>query len=225
MARHISEQYDSELDTLRSRFMTMGGMVERQLQSAIKAYTNKDSALAMEVRSDESQINEAAVTLSDEITAIIARRQPAASDLRFLVSVMKNTNDLERVGDEAKRIAKLALLNQSHDLPANMLGVIVRMNSRVSSMLSKSLDSFVRLDLERARETVADDKQVDSQYRNLFIECSDALSKVPSNVDLFLSLIWVARSLERIGDHTKNIAESIVYLVEGSHYRSNEPSL
>lgn len=225
MARHISEQYDSELDTLRSRFMTMGGMVERQLQSAIKAYTNKNSALAMEVRSNESQINEAAVTLSDEITAIIARRQPAASDLRLLVSVMKNTNDLERVGDEAKRIAKLALLNQPHDLPANMLGAIVRMNSQVSSMLSTSLDSFVRLDLERARETVAEDKQVDSQYHNLFIGCSDALSKVPSNVDLFLSLIWVARSLERIGDHTKNIAESIVYLVEGHHYRIHESSV
>ena len=196
-------------------------MVERQLQSAVKAYTTKNSALAMEVRSNEAQINEVEVTLNDEITAIIARRQPAARDLRFLVSVMKNTNDLERVGDEAKRIAKLALSNQSHDLPASMLGAIAQMNSQVSSMLSISLDSFVRLDLERARETVANDEKVDLQYRNLFIECSEALSKVPSNVDLFLSLIWVARSLERIGDHTKNIAESIVYLVEGSHYRTN----
>lgn len=219
MSRHISEQFDVELDAVRLVMMEMGGLVERQVETAVRSFVTHDAALAYEVLTQESEVNRLEVELDDQCVRTIALRQPAARDLRFVISMMKAGTDLERAGDEAARIAKMT--NEVSRLVPSPDGYadLSRMGELVTNMVRGSLDAFARKSLEVAYGVIASDVEVDA----LFGKSEENLYGL-ANADLEVSkraicTVWVARSLERIGDHAKNIGEHLVYLIEGTDVR------
>jgi len=219
MNRHISEQYDEELDGVRSLLLEMGGMVEQQLQKACQSLYNHDAELADVVRVGDARVNELEVDIDDLCVHIIARRQPAATDLRTLISILKASTDLERVGDEAERIAKMAKKVADLELPANQYSEIREMAGNVQTMLADALDAFARLSPETAVRVIDADEAVDIAYKAILADMGAARKSQPDQVDRFLTVLWVARSLERCGDHAKNLCEYIVYLVKGQDVR------
>jgi len=219
MNRHISEQYDTELDSARSLLLEMGGLVEQQLQEACQALYNHDLELADKVRAGDAVINQHEVDIDDLCAQIIARRQPAATDLRTLISIMKASTDLERIGDEAERIAKMAQKIANLEQPADHYGDIRKMASMVQSMLADALDAFARLSAEGAVKVIEADEAVDDAYDNIVKEMGSAMKSDPDSIEQSLTILWVARALERGGDHAKNLCEYIVYLVKGTDVR------
>lgn len=224
MSRHISEQYDAELDSLRRRLMEMGGLVERQVEDACQAVFAHDSELATRVRTTDKEVNALELEIDDQCIHIIARRQPAAGDLRLLITMMKVCTDLERVGDEAGRIAKSALALVGLDFPANQYGDIRHLSGLVSKMLARSLDALARLDVEAAVANIGADSEVDRAYDNVIRDYSAAMEQRPETVKQRLNVFWAARALERIGDHAKNVAEHVVFLVKGQDVRHTHKS-
>lgn len=224
MNRHISEQYDEELDSVRSLLLEMGGLVEQQLQKACQSLYNHDSELADVVRVGDARVNELEVDIDDLCVHIIARRQPAATDLRTLISILKASTDLERVGDEAERIAKMAKKVADLELPANQYGEIREMAGNVQTMLADALDAFARLSPETAVRVIDADEAVDIAYKAILADMGAAMKAQPDQVERALTVLWVARSLERCGDHAKNLCEYIVYLVKGQDVRHADAS-
>jgi phosphate transport system protein len=219
LSRHISEQYDAELEIVRRRLMEMGGMVEQQLRDAIKAISTYDAELASRVSARDHEVNRFEVTLDEQCIHIIARRQPTATDLRLLVTVMKSSTDLERIGDEANRIAKMARELANLDFQNNVYGETAKLGQLATTMVSRALDALARLDTQEALDLIAADKQVDEEYRAVIQTLANSMTENPDAVERDLHLIWVARSLERVGDHAKNISEYVLYLVEGKDIR------
>lgn len=219
MNRHISEQYDAELDSARSLLLEMGGLVEHQLQQACQSLYSHDMELADKVRIGDAAINQLEVDIDNLCAQIIARRQPAATDLRTLISVMKASTDLERIGDEAERIAKMAQKVANMAQPADHYGDIREMASLVHAMLADALDSFARLSAEDALKVIEADEAVDDAYDNIVKEMGSEMKSQPETIERSLTVLWVARALERCGDHAKNLAEYIVYLVKGTDVR------
>ena len=219
MNRHISEQYENELAQLHDLLMEMGGIVERQVTNASMALIEHDQNLAEQVRNEEHKINHLEIELDDLCVAIIAKRQPTAGDLRRVVSVMKMIVDLERIGDEAERIAKMALRLVGSTKPDHQYAGFRKIHNVVAEGLSRTLDAFARQDLDNALAAIAMDKAVDSAYKELTALCTSDLAQNSHEVDNILSVMWVARSLERIGDHAKNISEYIIYQVKGEDVR------
>ena len=199
--------------------MEMGGIVERQVNNACIAFIDHDQSLAEAVKQDETKINDLEVELDDLCVAIIAKRQPTAGDLRRVVSVMKMIVDLERVGDEAERIAKMALKLVGSDKPANEYATFRKIHTAVASGLQQTLDAFARQNVDNALAAIAADKDVDLAYKELTALCKQALVEQTYDVEIVLSLLWAGRSLERIGDHAKNISEYIIYQVMGEDVR------
>ncbi|TNF88454.1 MAG: phosphate signaling complex protein PhoU [Gammaproteobacteria bacterium] len=224
MNRHISEQYDLELDSARSLLLQMGGLVEQQLQQACQALYSHDLELAEKVRAGDAAINQLEVDIDDLCAQIIARRQPAATDLRTLISVMKASTDLERIGDEAERIAKMAQKIANLEQPADHYGDIREMASMVHTMLADALDAFARLSAEGAVQVIDADEAVDDAYDEIVKEKGAAMKSDPDSIELSLTILWVARALERCGDHAKNLCEYIVYLVKGTDVRHADAS-
>ena len=216
MNRHISETYDAELDSVRWRLLAMGGLVEKQLQRAVRAFANHDLGLAGEVRAADDEINRLEVELDDHCISIIALRQPAATDLRLLVCIMKAGTDLERVGDEADRIAKAAVAAAPLPQPRNQHADIVRLSVLVEAMLGRALDAFARLDVDAAYDVIAADAEVDDEYDAVIRNAGETTTAEP---ELWLNTMWAARALERIGDHAKNLCEHVVYMVKGKDVR------
>lgn len=216
MNRHISEQFGVALENLRLRLLAMGGLVEQQLQKAVRAFTTHDSALAEEVRAADDEVNRFEVELDDECIATIALRQPAATDLRLLVCIMKAGTDLERVGDEADRIAKAALAAAGLPRPDNQHAEILRLSELAAVMLRRALDAFARLDVDEAYDVMAADAELDDEYDAVVRNAGEATDREP---ELWLNTLWTARALERIGDHAKNLCEHVVYTVEGTDVR------
>lgn len=221
MSKHISGEYDKELHSLQTTLTTLGGVAEQQLQNAMKAFLTNDSKLAAQVKATELQINRYAIELDREVTSVIARRQPAAADLRLIVSVLKNGTDIERVGDEAERIAKMSDRLSLYDSTRPYHGPLTELYGRVSSALRTSLDVYARLDVETALKTIAGDREVDALYDLVVKKVTEEMTKNQSRLTSELSIIWVARSLERISDHAKNICETVVYLVHGQNIMHN----
>ena len=216
MNRHISEQYGSALENLRLRLLAMGGLVEQQLQKAVRAFTTHDSALAQEVRAADDEVNRFEVEIDDECIATIALRQPAAADLRLLVCIMKAGTDLERVGDEADRIAKATIAAATLPPPANQHAEIAHLSELVAVMLRRALDTFARLDVDAAYDVIAADAEVDDAYDAVVRNAGEVTAREP---ELWLNTLWTARALERIGDHAKNLCEHVVYMVKGTDVR------
>jgi phosphate transport system protein len=219
MARHISEQYDIELSQIRELLMEMGGLVEQQVTRACQALTTHDMSLAEQVRDDEARLNQMEVELDDHCVSIIAKRQPTAGDLRIVVSVMKAITDLERVGDEADRIAEMALSIANSEMPVDQYADFRDMSEKAAKSLNRTLDAFARLDVESALRVIEADTEIDLAYNQLVRRCIEAMRDQPEQIANSISLIWAARALERIGDHAKNISEYVIYQVKGLDVR------
>lgn len=222
---HISEQYEIELDHARNKLMEMGGLVEQQLRTACQALTTHDVELAQTVKPSDKKINAIEVALDELCIQIIARRQPAATDLRTLISIMKASTDLERIGDEAERIAKMAIAMSKFEYPSDQYNDIRGLADIAAAMVSGALDAFARLDANRAIQIIQQDDEVDDGYDNIVRDRGQNLPRLgvePEGFERALHVIWVARALERIGDHAKNISEYVVYLVKGQDVRHRD---
>lgn len=217
--QHISKQFNSDLEEVRSHILTMGGMVEKQVVDSVQALVEADSALASEVISNEKNVNGMERRIDEECTRIIALRQPAASDLRLLVAATKTNTDLERIGDEANKIAKMAIrLSEDGALPKGYIEVR-HIGHHVLAMLRQSLDAFARFDVEQAVAVVREDKQVDVEYESAMRLMVTFMMEDPRYIKRVLNVLWSLRALERIGDHARNISEQVIYLVKGKDVR------
>lgn len=219
MKQHISSQFDEELESIRSKVLTMGGLVEKQLNNAIKSLIEGDIKLAEKVINNEIEINTYEVSIDQECVQILVRRQPAAGNLRFVMAVSKTITDLERVGDEAEKIAKMSIDLIEKKEPKPYYISIKAMGTLVSNMLRNSLDSFARIDAKRALDIAAEEPKSDEQYDSILRQLMTYMTEDVNNIEGALDAIWVVRSLERIGDHARNICEAIIYLVEGKDIR------
>ena len=217
--QHISQQFNSDLRDLRNHVLVMGGLVEKQVSDATLALVNADTELAAYVRQTESDIDKLEVTIDEECTRVIAKRQPTASDLRLVVAIAKMVNDLERIGDEAEKIAKIGVkLTEEGQSPRGYVEVR-HISSHVSQMVHDALDAFTRFDLELALRVMKEDKAVDTEYKTAMRSLVTFMMEDPRNITAILNIIWVLRSLERIGDHARNICEHVIYMVKGKDVR------
>ncbi|MCG8312237.1 MAG: phosphate signaling complex protein PhoU [Pseudomonadales bacterium] len=216
---HISQQFNEDLEEIRTHILNMGGMVEKQVIDAVNSLIDVDSSLAMEVISTEKQVNGFERQIDEECTRLIALRQPAASDLRLIVAVTKTNVDLERVGDEANKIAKMAIkLSEEGQLPRGYVEVR-HIGNHVSTMLHQSLDAFARFDVEQAIKVVREDNDVDIEYESAMRQLVTFMMEDPRYIKRVLNVMWSLRALERIGDHARNIAEQVIFLVKGQDIR------
>ena len=216
---HIMTQFDEELEEIRTQLMEMGGKVEQQLKDSIQAVIEADSSLAEEVIREERLVDEMEVDIDEACILIIARRQPAASDLRFVMMVTKAINDLERIGDEARKIANHAVILSEQDGLSQGYKEVRHLGDSVSGMLANALDAFARFDVEAAMKTLEEDAQVDLDYKSALRELVTYMMEDPRSISRAINILWVVRSLERIGDHAKNLCEQIVYVVKGKDIR------
>jgi len=216
---HISRQFNSELEDIRTRVLQMGGLVEEQIGRAINALVGGDSTLAEAVVTDDYKVNRMEVNIDEECSQIIARRQPAAGDLRLVVAVIKTITDLERIGDEAEKIAHMATRLATEERPKNNYMEIQALGDHVRMMVHDALDAFARLDIEAAIRIAREDERVDSEYEGVMRQMITFMMEDPRTISRTLNVIWAARALERIGDHACNICEYIIYLVKGKDVR------
>ncbi len=218
--KHISTQFDSDLGDVSSRVLEIGGMVEAQLQNAARALLTSDLAAADLAIAAGDRVNAMEIEIDSEISAIIARRQPAARDLRLLIAISKTTANLERVGDEAEKIARMAKSivhsGQAQRVPSAELRVAADL---AASLLRKSLDGFARLDLAQAVSILKDDDLIDTEFNGFVRTLITYMMEDPRKISPSLDLLFVAKALERIGDHAKNIAEFTIYIVKGADVR------
>jgi phosphate transport system protein len=219
LSQHISRSFNAELENLRNEVLSMGGMVEDRLHSAIEAIVAGDSELGLQVAGNDHEINRMEVTIDEECNRILATRGPAAVDLRLIVAVIKAITDLERVGDEAQRIGYLASKLASEQQPADHYHELSNLGEHVKKMLHDALDAFSRLDAKDALEVVEEDKIVDEEYDMILRQCISMMMEDPRTIRRFMDVSWVARGLERIGDHAKNICEYVIYMVHGQDIR------
>lgn len=219
---HIVKQFDGELEDIRTMLMEMGGEVEQQLKDAITSVAGVDSALAERVIERESHVDEMELDIDEACMLIIARRQPAATDLRLVMMVSKAVNDLERIGDEAKKIASHAIILAEQDVPSKGYTEVRHLGKGVSNILANALDAFARFDVEAALKTLKDDHQIDLEYKTALRELVTYMMEDPRSISRVINILWVVRSLERIGDHAKNLCEQIVFVVKGQDIRHSE---
>lgn len=218
--KHTSRRFDTELETVRERVLLMGGLVENQIRLAMEALINNDVELMNRVIADDHRINALEVEIDEQCNRIIARRQPAANDLRMIMTIIKTITDLERIGDEAKKIAYMARdLSQSEHLHLPRYTEIRHAAKLVLDMLHKSLDSFARLDLGAVAQIVRQDKLVDSEFRTILRYLVTFMMEDPRTISTSLEILFIAKAIERMGDHAQNMAEYVVYLIKGRDAR------
>ncbi len=222
--QHISQQYNADLEELRTEVLEMGGLVEQQIIDAVSAIANADGTLAEHVIQVEEIVDKKEVALDEHCTLVLARRQPAASDLRMVLAVSKITRDLERMGDEAHKVAKMAIaLSEEGDAPHGYVE-LRHIGTSVHKMVHNMLDAFARFDVGVAMDVAREDKVVDREYKSAVRELITYMMEDPRSISRVMNVMWALRSLERVGDHARNIAEHIIYLVKGLDVRHTSVS-
>ncbi|MBU1361487.1 MAG: phosphate signaling complex protein PhoU [Gammaproteobacteria bacterium] len=218
--KHLSSQFDSELNAVSSRVMELGGMVEAQIQQAVYALAEFDAEAADRVIETENRVNAMEIEIDRELSTIIARRQPTARDLRLLIAISKTTANLERVGDEANKIARMVKSiiesGSARALPSTELRIA---SDLASGLLRKALDAFARLDTAAALSILKDDDLIDKEFDGFVRKLVTYMMEDPRTISASLDLLFLAKAIERIGDHAKNIAEFIIYIVKGADVR------
>jgi len=218
--KHLSSQFDSELGAVSSRVMELGGLVESQIQQAIYALSQFSVEVANQVIATEARVNTMEVEVDRELSSIIARRQPTARDLRLLMAISKTTANLERVGDEAEKIARMVCSIIQSGSPRSLPSLELRVAADMASgLLRKALDAFARLDTAAAVLILKEDDQIDQEFNGFVRKLITYMMEDPRMISPSLDLLFVAKAIERIGDHAKNIAEFIIYVVKGEDIR------
>ena len=218
-AAHTSKHFDAELETIRARVLEMGGIVEYQIRYAVEALRSDDTALVSRVIHDEARVNQLERDIDEACTQVIARRAPAANDLRFLTMVYKTLTDLERIGDEAKKIALVARSLRLAERPGPGLAQIQRVATLVIDMLRGALDGLARLEAQVMPDVVRQDEEVDEHFKGILRQLLTYMIEDPRTISRSIDAIFVAKSLERIGDHAKNISEYVIYMTKGKDVR------
>ncbi|MBB4841589.1 phosphate transport system protein [Paucibacter oligotrophus] len=224
--KHLSTQFDAELSGISTRVLEMGGLVESQVAQAVLALTSFSSDIAGAVLKQEEQVNAMEVEIDRDLSSIIARRQPTARDLRLLIAISKTIANLERVGDEAARVARTVqrLINSGVSsrlrLPMSDLAFEAEL---ATALLRKALDAFARLDVDRAVEVLKQDDQIDKEFDGLLRKLITYMMEDPRTISSAIDMVFVAKAIERVGDHAKNLAEVIIYVVKGTDVRHNTP--
>ena len=218
-SQHISKQFDNELENIRERVLAMGGLVEQQLISALRALTESDMQYAETVIRNEPQVNALEVSIDEDCTKILARRQPTARDLRLIMAVIKTITDLERIGDESEKVARMAIdLVEKQGPKAYYVGInSVGVHAR--KMVHGALDAFARMDTRAALSVASEEPKSDEMYVAILRQLITYMMEDPRNITGTIDAVWTARSLERIADHARNICEYVIYFVEGKDVR------
>ena len=219
---HISRRYNADLENLRHKVMTMGGLVGTQLANAITAIVTGDSELGLQVARDDYKVNRIEVAIDEDCNRLLATRSPAASDLRLIVAIIKTITDLERIGDEAEKIGFLASKLAAMDRPTDSYRELKSLGNHVMQMTRDAMNAYVRLDVSAANAVVVEDEEVDQEYETIVRQGITFMMEDPRSIKRVMNVMWVARSLERIGDHAKNICEYVIYMVEGRDVRHTE---
>jgi phosphate transport system protein len=217
---HTSKKFDAELEAVRSRVLQMGGLVEQQINRAMDALAQGDLLLADQVIADDHRVNALEVGIDEDCVHIIAKRQPTAGDLRMVMAVVKTITDLERIGDEAQKIARMAKHIHEQDRRLSTRFAEVRFACNVAlDMLKTALDAFARLDISAAARVVKQDQIVDEQFRAILRQLVTFMMEDPRTISAAIDVLFIAKAIERIGDHAKNMSEYVVYLVMGKDVR------
>ncbi len=224
IGQHISHQFNHELEDIRNKVLTMGGVVEQQIEQAVKAFITTDQELAEKVIQQDDVVNKLEIEIDQECTEILAKRQPAAFDLRLLLATIKIITDLERIGDEAARIAKMSIQLSNSEYYHEEFHEIQHLVDMVKSMLHESLDALARLDLNNVVDIKNQDHKVDREYASIVRQLITRMMEDPRHITRTLDILWIARALERIGDHACNICEQTIYTVKGTDVRHISPA-
>ena len=219
LKHHISSRYNEDLERLRSSVLEMGGLVERQLIQAIGGLTEPDARVIVRVTQEERHINQLERSIDEDCSRILATRGPTASDLRLIITILKTITDLERIGDEGEKIAAIGARLATRELPDGRYRELRNLGELVIEMVHDTLDAFARLDTRLALEVVRRDRTVDEEYEAIHRQNITFMMEDPRSIRRALDIMWVVRSLERIGDHAKNVCEYLIYLVHGKDVR------
>ena len=220
MTEHISKQYDQDLEAIRSRMMQMGGLVEAHIRMAVAGYLDGDVAKANQVIAGDAKVNELELAIDGDLGQIIVRRQPAASDLRLILAASKIVTDLERIGDEATKIARNARdIHANGTLSGTRIVPVGHLSEVALGMLRRALDAFARLDPAAAARVAAEDAAIDEEFRAIMRQLIMHMMEDPRTISTSMMVVWLAKAFERIGDHARNIAEYVIYIVKGRDVR------
>ncbi|OYT93037.1 MAG: phosphate transport system regulatory protein PhoU [Burkholderiales bacterium PBB3] len=218
--KHLSTQFDSELTSVSAQVMELGGLVESQIRQAIYALSQFSVEVANEVSANEARVNAMEIEIDRDLSSIIARRQPTARDLRLLIAISKTTANLERVGDEAEKIARMVRSIIQSGSPRSLPSLELRIAADLASgLLNKALDAFARLDITAAVAILKEDDLIDAEFDGFVRKLITYMMEDPRMISPSLDLLFLAKAIERIGDHAKNIAEFIIYVVKGEDVR------
>ena len=219
-SQHLSSQFDEDLSRLRTHVLQMGGLVETQVSGAIDAYSTGEVASVKSIVETDRKVNELEKAIDDDCAHIIAKRQPAASDLRLVLGISKIVTDLERAGDEAKKIAKgVRRIYEAGHMPSQYGIGIRHLAEAALSLVRQSLDAFARLDAKQSQEVIKADSDVDTGFKSIIRQLITHMMEDPRTITTSIEIISIARAIERIGDHAKNVAEQVVFIVEGRDIR------
>jgi phosphate transport system protein len=220
LSQHIAKQFDAELESVRARVLQMGGIVEQQIVLAVEALSTGNIEQCDRIIAADHRVNALEIEIDEQCSHIIARRQPTAIDLRMVLAVIKTITDLERIGDEASKIARMAKnLHQRDQLQLPRYRDIRHVADIAVDMLRQSLDAFARLDVAVPARVVRLDEQVDEEFKSIVRKLITFMMEDPRTISSSLEILWVAKAIERIGDHAKNISEYVVYLIKGKEVR------
>ena len=219
LTQHTSSRFDADLERLRGNVLSMGGLVERQLQRALSGFVDADFNQLVTVVREEQVVNELERSVDEDCGRILATRNPAASDLRLLISILKSNADLERIGDEAEKIAAIAARRSGRSLARDNFNELRHLGEMVQAMVRDALDASARLDARLAVDVMRRDRLVDDEYELLQRQSVTQMTEQPTSIRRTLDVMWVVRALERVGDHAKNICEHVVYAVHGKDVR------